>query len=132
MLAGVNADADNRIILVDKVDPEAVSNILWNSKCTGKSSAAPFSPIGAPRSMTRLAMRGLASVNGTEGSAIKLPGGAPYGRVGIDTDNCTVCMSCVSACPAGALQDNPDAPQLLFREDACLQCGICVATCPEK
>ena len=29
------------------------------------------------------------------------------------------------------LQDNPDAPQL-FREDACLQCGICVATCPEK
>ena len=22
--------------------------------------------------------------------------------------------------------------QLLFREDACLQCGICVATCPEK
>ena len=50
----------------------------------------------------------------------------------IDTDNCTICLSCVGACPAGALQDNPDAPQLLFREDACLQCGICVATCPEK
>ena len=30
------------------------------------------------------------------------------------------------------MQDNPDAPQLLFREDACLQCGICAATCPEK
>ena len=30
------------------------------------------------------------------------------------------------------MQDNPDAPQLLFREDACLQCGICVSTCPEK
>ncbi len=132
MLAGVNADADNRIILIDKVDPDAVSDILWNSKCTSKSSAAPFSPIGAPRSMTRLAMRGLASANDTEGSVINLPGGAPYGRVEIDTDKCTVCMSCVSACPAGALQDNPDAPQLLFREDACLQCGICVATCPEK
>ena len=132
MLAGVNADADNRIILVDKVDPDAVSDILWNSKCTGKSSAAPFSPIGAPRSITRLAMRGLASANDTEGSVINLPEGAPYGRVEIDTDNCTVCMSCVSACPSGALQDNPDAPQLLFREDACLQCGICVATCPEK
>ena len=23
-------------------------------------------------------------------------------------------------------------PQLLFREDACIQCGICVKTCPEK
>ena len=30
------------------------------------------------------------------------------------------------------MQDNPDAPQLLFKEDACLQCGICAVTCPEK
>ena len=82
--------------------------------------------------MTRLAMRGLANANDTAGTVIDLPAGAPYGRVEIDTDNCTICLSCVSACPAGALQDNPDAPQLLFREDACLQCGICVATCPEK
>ena len=76
MLAGVNADADNRIILIDKVDPDAVSDILWNSKCTGKSGAAPFSPIGAPRSMTRLAMRGLASVNDTEGSVIRTARGS--------------------------------------------------------
>jgi ferredoxin len=132
MLAGVKADADNRITLIDSADPDSVSEIFWNSKCSSKSSAAPFSPIGSPRSMTRLAMRGLASANNAAGTVIELPAGAPYGRVEIDTDNCTVCLSCVSACPAGALQDNPDAPQLLFREDACLQCGICVATCPEK
>ena len=82
--------------------------------------------------MTRLAMRGLAKANKISEKVISLPNGAPYGRVAIDKEHCTVCLTCVSACPAGALQDNPDAPQLLFREDACLQCGICVSTCPES
>ena len=63
---------------------------------------------------------------------IELPQGSPYGNVTIDENNCTLCLACVSACPAGALQDNPETPQLLFREDACIQCGICVKTCPEK
>ncbi len=132
MLAGVNADDDNRIVIIDDLDPYAVAEKLYTSLCTIKSKPSPFSPIGSPRSMTRLAMRGLANVNGSTNTIIELPPEAPYGRVEIDTQNCTVCLSCVSACPAGALQDNPDAPQLLFREDACLQCGICVATCPEK
>jgi len=132
MLAGVKADADNRIILIDAADPDAVAEALYNSPCKSKAKPAPFSPIGAPRSMTRLAMRGLAAANTSAGTTIELPAGSPYGRVDIDTDNCTICLSCVSACPAGALQDNPDAPQLLFREDACLQCGICASTCPEK
>jgi hypothetical protein len=30
------------------------------------------------------------------------------------------------------LEDNPETPQLRFREDACVQCGLCKATCPEK
>ena len=42
-----------------------------------------------------------------------------------------LCLSCVSLCPAGALGDNPDLPQLRFQEDACLQCGICATICPE-
>jgi ferredoxin len=132
MLAGVGADANNRILLIDDADPDMVAEKLYSNSVKSKSKPAPFSPIGAPRSMTRLAMRGLAKVNKISEKLIKLPQNAPYGRVDIDTENCTVCLSCVSACPAGALQDNPDAPQLLFREDACLQCGICVATCPEK
>ena len=43
-----------------------------------------------------------------------------------------MCLSCVNACPASALQDNPDAPQLRFIEKNCVQCGLCVTTCPEK
>jgi Fe-S-cluster-containing hydrogenase component 2 len=38
----------------------------------------------------------------------------------------------VSACPTGALRDDPERPLLRFVEDACVQCGLCQATCPEK
>jgi Fe-S-cluster-containing hydrogenase component 2 len=37
----------------------------------------------------------------------------------------------VSACPTGALRDDPERPMLRFVEDACVQCGLCRATCPE-
>jgi len=63
---------------------------------------------------------------------IELPAGAPFGTVQVDVEGCTVCLACVGACPTGALKDNPDKPQLNFREDACIQCGLCQATCPEK
>jgi ferredoxin len=65
--------------------------------------------------------------------AIPLPAGAsPLGSVTVNKDSCTLCLSCVSACPAGALQDNPQLPQLRFIEKNCVQCGLCVSTCPEK
>jgi ferredoxin len=64
--------------------------------------------------------------------AIALPAaGSPFGSLRIDTQRCTMCLSCVGACPAAALQDNPDAPQLKFIEKNCVQCGLCVGTCPE-
>jgi ferredoxin len=50
----------------------------------------------------------------------------------VDTDACSLCLSCVSLCPSGALGDNEDLPQLRFQEDACLQCGLCVNICPEN
>ena len=65
--------------------------------------------------------------------ALALPqDGALWGTVQVDASACTLCMSCVSACPAGALQDNPELPQLRFVEKNCVQCGLCVNTCPEK
>jgi len=132
LMAGVSGDDAARFLVIDEADPDKVGAALRGDRPKTSPKPAPFSPIGSPRGITRLAMRGLARTAGTSDAAIPLPEGAPYGRVAIDTDKCTICLSCVGACPAGALQDNPDAPQLLFREDACLQCGICVATCPEK
>ena len=64
-------------------------------------------------------------------TAIGLPAAAPLGALKVNTDKCTLCLSCVSACPASALQDNPDLPQLRFIEKNCVQCGLCATTCPE-
>ena len=64
--------------------------------------------------------------------AIALPAKAsPFGSLTVNLDTCTLCLSCVSACPASALQDNPDKPQLKFIEKNCVQCGLCASTCPE-
>lgn len=64
--------------------------------------------------------------------AIPLPEAAPFGAIQVDKDKCTMCLACVSACPASALQDNPNAPQLRFVEKNCVQCGLCESTCPEQ
>jgi ferredoxin len=64
--------------------------------------------------------------------AVPLPPGAPLGAVQVDTQRCTLCMSCVGACPAAALQDHRESPQLRFIEKNCVQCGLCVKTCPEN
>src|SRR4029453_13834485 len=57
---------------------------------------------------------------------------APFGTVVLNVEGCTLCLSCVSACPTGALSDELERPVLRFAEDACVQCGLCQATCPEK
>src|SRR5690606_3333862 len=63
---------------------------------------------------------------------IQLPGaGSPFGSVVVDTQRCTLCLSCVGACPEAALADNPDRPQLRLIEKNCVQCGLCQVTCPE-
>ena len=64
---------------------------------------------------------------------VPLPATAsPWGSLAIDTERCTMCLSCVGACPEAALADNPDKPQLRFIEKNCVQCGLCASTCPEQ
>ncbi len=117
----------DRMTLMDEVDPDAMSDRLYVIEAPAPV-ATPVRPMGTRRQITRQAARALHP--GTE-KALQLPEGAPYGAVLVDTDSCTLCLSCVSLCPAGALGDNPDKPQLRFQEDACLQCGLCASICPE-
>jgi ferredoxin len=91
-----------------------------------EASHNPILPMGTRRQVTRVAATALRGE-----AAIDLPAGAPYGAVLVDTDACTLCLSCVSLCPSGALGDNPDRPELRFTEAACLQCGLCANICPE-
>src|ERR1700704_2521774 len=93
---------------------------------------ATFSAVGAKRDVLRLALRELHRSAPQPVDIVTLPAGAPFGAVVVDTEGCTLCLACVSACPTGALSDNPELPMLRFSEDACVQCGLCKATCPEK
>ena len=68
----------------------------------------------------------------TAAEAIALPAASPWGTLQVNRDACTLCLSCVSACPASALQDNAERPQLRFIEKNCVQCGLCAKTCPEN
>ncbi len=98
----------------------------------GVATPATFLPVGGKREVLRFALRELHRVAPRAAELIPLPAGAPLGSVDVKVDGCTLCLACVSACPTGALADDPDRPLLRFTEDACVQCGLCKATCPEK
>jgi ferredoxin len=125
-LAAAIGGADG-VRVLDTSDPDAMSDALYEETAPAPV-AEPVRPMGTRRQITRQAARALHG----EADALPLPDGAPYGAVLVDTSACTLCLSCVSLCPSGALGDNPDLPQLRFQEDACLQCGICSTICPEQ
>ena len=116
----------DRIAVLDTSDPDAVSDLFFGANVPTPVDQ-PVRPMGTRRQITRQAARALHP----DTDALPLPDGAPYGAVLVNTDACTLCLSCVSLCPSGALGDNPDKPQLRFQEDACLQCGLCASICPE-
>jgi ferredoxin len=77
--------------------------------------------------LTRLAQGAAA------GPPIELPAGACFGEVRVDAKRCTLCLACANLCPTGALfSGDGGTPRLHFAEDACVQCGLCKAGCPEK
>lgn len=116
-----------KVTLLDLSDPDALSQVLF-AETAPAPVAQPVRPMGTRRQITRQAARALHP----ETDTLPLPAGAPYGAVAVDTDSCTLCLSCVSLCPSGALGENEDRPQLRFQEDACLQCGLCANLCPEN
>ncbi|HWW79194.1 MAG TPA: 4Fe-4S binding protein, partial [Steroidobacteraceae bacterium] len=120
-----------RIDTIETDDPDGLNEAL---KASPRLEIAPrpssFLPMGDKRSVLRFALRELQLAAPEPADLITLPAQAPFGAVEIDTANCTLCLSCVSACPTGALRDDPERPMLRFAEEACVQCGLCKATCP--
>jgi ferredoxin len=94
---------------------------------------AAFAAQADKRATLELAIENLLSQAPQAAEVVPLPAaGAPFGTLAVDSAKCTLCLSCVSACPAAALADNPDKPQLRFIEKNCVQCGLCASTCPEN
>jgi ferredoxin len=114
-------------------DPDALGAALAGIEAHASSPRpASFSPVGTKREVMRLALRELHQAALTPIDVVPVPQDAPFGAVEIDVAGCTLCLACVAACPTGALGDDPERPLLRFTEDACVQCGLCKATCPEK
>ena len=132
ILAGLGFGT-GRIATIETDDPEQLGNDLCAITAAAPvGQPASFHPVGGKREVMRLALRELHRAAPAPVDVIPLPPGAPFGRVEVNVDGCTLCLSCVSACPTGALKDDPERPTLRFVEDACVQCGLCKATCPER
>jgi ferredoxin len=123
----------NRVATIETDDPDALGETLRAIEPPAPSPRpASFLVAGGKRDVMRLALRELNLAAPTPVDVIALPKGAPFGKVELNVEGCTLCLACVSACPTGALGDDPERPMLRFSEDACVQCGLCQATCPEK
>lgn len=136
--------AGTHFSLIEVSDPQALDAEL--QRLCGRGAAVPQGPGVAARHAVQREKRStlelaldhllahapaLHAAQAPQSIALPLSG-SPLGSIAVDTDRCTLCMSCVSACPGAALQDNPQQPELRFIEKNCVQCGLCVKTCPEQ
>jgi ferredoxin len=116
----------------DARDLPALDRALQAPPAQGVARAAPLAVQSDKRATLDMVLDHLLAEAPAAADEIALPAaGAPFGSLAIDTDKCTLCLSCVGACPEAALADNPERPQLRFIEKNCVQCGLCESTCPE-
>ena len=132
ILAGLGF-GPGRIAIIEADDPDLLGTAL---RAIPAMPCAPrpasFLPVGDKRGVLRFSLRELHRAAPEPVDIIALPAGAPFGAVQVREAGCTLCLSCVSACPTHALTDDKERPMLRFAEDACVQCGLCAATCPEQ
>ena len=122
-----------RVATIETDDPDVLGQALRAMEpAPAVERPASFKTVGKRRDLLRFTLSELHDVAPVPSDVIALPEGAPLGAVSVNVDGCTLCLSCVSACPTGALRDDPERPALKFIEDSCVQCGLCQSTCPEK
>lgn len=130
ILAGLG-HGTGRVVLEDEDDPHRLEARLYGALEPAAAAAAlPFLAAGK-RALVWQAIDHLHAAAPTQPSVLPLTAGAPFGRVVLNQERCTLCLACVGACPTAALTCDPERPQLAFTERPCIQCGLCRATCPE-
>lgn len=130
------ADRGDIFNTIETDDPDGLRAALDRApRGTAPPNPATFMPSGAKRGVLELAVRELhRAAPAPTIEVIPLPAAAapPFGGLDVRVEGCTLCLSCVNACPTHALSDNPERPMLRFTESLCVQCGLCAATCPEN
>lgn len=98
----------------------------------GLPTSATFAASDQKRRLAGLALDHLWQHSAQRPESFPVLPGAPYGRIHVDPEKCTLCMSCTSVCPAKAINAGDDNPRLVFHESNCVQCSICANSCPER
>lgn len=111
------SDTDFSALLHEELDVLPISNFATHNN---------------KRQTIRMAMDVLSEHVKPKAPTIDMSKPAPFGVIDVDQGKCTLCMACVSTCPAKALLDGQDTPALRMIEANCLQCGLCETACPES
>ena len=131
VLAALGYDG-GRLELIEADEPERLETAIWGLQACSEFKAATFNFSDDKRTTLDFALDHLLRHAAVPQEEVALTAGAPYGRVAVNKETCTLCMACVGACPESALVDSKELPQLKFIERNCVQCGLCQKTCPEQ
>jgi len=123
--------SENLVRFSNSTDVEQLTAQLANGDALNIRAKASFAGIDDKRRVIQFALAHLHQQASQQPAILQLDNRAAFGEVEVDKQACTLCMSCVSVCPVGALLDGRDQPQLNFIEDLCVQCGMCDNACPE-
>lgn len=110
---------------------ERLTAHLSTSKTLSTIEAVQFAGLDDKRRIITLAIEHLHKYAPKPIELLALDTGSAFGEIKVNQQTCTLCHSCVSVCPMGAVLDGVDKPQLNFVEDLCVQCGLCETACPE-
>src|SRR4051794_14089543 len=109
---GYGASSGGQVVsLIQTDDPDALAAALADG-ALGTSAAIPasFMPRGEKRGVLEFALRELHLAAPRPVDVVPLAAGAPFGSLDINIEGCTLCLSCVSACPTHALSDDAERP----------------------
>ncbi len=131
LMAGLGV-TDEIVIAIDETDVASLTSRVLPENALAGMQTAQFDTHDDKRQTLRMAMDHLYEQLGSVEAVQALPPAAAHGVISIDKSSCTLCMACVSVCPAKALLDGQDSPAVRMIEANCLQCGLCEAACPES
>ena len=117
---------------IELLEEDELTNSNENYRIRMDITSAKFMPSGLKRTDMRIALEHLHELSPLKPESVELPKHAPFGEIKVDMNTCTLCMGCVSVCPASALEAGGDVPKLSFIENNCVQCGLCESACPES